>query len=103
MTKHFVLNKFNHYLIVNGEINTGAMEGCKFFANASKLYIAAAEATKCTLDEIHGNEIILVQTTDHNDKHSVDSWKEFSAHDGQEVILDTEYPTIEQYIREWIC
>jgi hypothetical protein len=62
MTTLFLLNNQGHYFAITSDnINIDSLDHCTLHTSLSALYTAACRQDKLCLDEVQGNELVLVQ------------------------------------------
>lgn len=54
---HYVLNQYNHFFVIEGEVDITQFIDCTLYSDLSCLLEAAAKANNCTADEVQGTEL----------------------------------------------
>lgn len=57
----FIMNKFGHYFVVEEPIDTNKLVHCTCFDSLDALLEAAADNSGCSVDELNGSEIRVLQ------------------------------------------
>ncbi|OUX84050.1 MAG: hypothetical protein CBB95_17855 [Alteromonas sp. TMED35] len=89
----FIMNKFGHYFVVESTIDTSKLDGCSCFDSLNALLEAAALNTECSVEELNGSEIRVLQHED--------VWHE-STHRGELIPIDDTL-SIYDFLSEYEC
>ena len=89
----FIMNKFGHYFVVEAAIDTNKLVRCTCFDSLDALLEAAAVNSGCSVEELNGSEIRVLQHED--------VWHE-STHRGELIPIDDTL-SIYDFLSEYEC